>query len=594
MARPARPTIHRAAAARPVWRNVWCGSALFALTMLAYLPALKSGFIWNDSDYVTAPELRTLDGLGRIWFELGATEQYYPLLHSAFWLEQKLWGDAAPGYHLANILWHATSACLLAAVLRRLAIPGAWLAAFIFALHPVCVESVAWISEQKNTLSLVFYLLAALLYLRFDGERGLRVYAAAALFFVLALLTKTVTATLPAALLVVAWWRRGRLNPRRDVLPLLPWFAAGALMGLVSAHVERVYIGAQGSEFDLGWLERSLLAGRVVWFYVGKLLWPADLIFIYPRWEVDAASAWQWVFAPAVVVSLVLLWKWRGRFRAPLAAALFFGGSLFPTLGFFNVYAFVFSFVADHWQYLPSIGIIVLLSGSFVVLGRRLNLDRRTSAAIPTLLVGGLALLTFQQSRMYADMPTFYAMTLARNPEAWMAHNNLGNLQREAGDLASARQHFEAALRVRPDLVKVHNNLGNLLRDQRQYEDAITHYRRALELKPDYADAHNNLGSLLRQQGRAAEALPHLLRALQIDPLYHDARNNLGMTLRDLGRLQDAIVQFERLVRESPAMSAAHLNLALSLSLAGRMPEAMEHFRAARRLNPAIPDLPPN
>lgn len=569
-------------------RNAWLALAVFAATILAYLPALKGGFIWNDSDYVTAPELQSGLGFWRIWFELGATEQYYPFLHSAFWLEHKLWGDAAIGYHLINVLLHATSACLLAAILRRLAVPGAWLAAFVFALHPVYVESVAWISEQKNTLSLVFYLLAALGFLRFHAERRPRSYVWATLLFAIGLLTKSVTATLPAALLVILWWRQGRIDLRREVVPLLPWFGLGAAMGLVSAYVEKVYIGAQGSEFALTLLERSLLAGRIAWFYAGKLIWPSELIFIYPRWKIDPTQAWQWVFTIGVFVLLASLWLMRKRSRAPLAAALFFGGSLFPTLGFFNVYAFIFSFVADHWQYLPSIGIVVLLSAAIAVGAGRVH------RSIPSLMVVGLGVLTFQQSRMYADMRTFYAATLARNPEAWMAHNNLGNLLRDAGELEAARTHYEAALRAQPDLVKVHNNLGNVLRDQKRFDEAESHFRQSIALKSDYADAQNNLGSLLRQRGRPAEAMQHLLRALQINPAFIDARHNLGMALRDVGRLNDAIVQFERVVRESPSMAPAHLNLALSLSLVGRMPEAMEHYQRARKLNPAIPELPPN
>ena len=572
--------------------SLWFSLAVFAATILAYLPALNGGFIWNDNDYVTAPELRSVEGFWRIWFELGATEQYYPFLHSAFWLEHKLWGDSATAYHVLNVLVHATSACLLAFLLCRLAIPGGWLAAFVFALHPVYVESVAWISEQKNTLSLVFYLLAALNYLGFDASRRPRPYLWATMFFVVALLTKSVTATLPPALLVIFWWKRGRIDWRRDVVPLLPWFALGAVMGLVSAHVERVYIGAEGSEFELGFLERCLLAGRIVWFYLGKFLWPADLIFIYPRWNVDARQAWQWMFTAGVVAALALLWWIRSRSRAPLAAALFFGGSLFPTLGFFNVYAFMFSFVADHWQYLPSIGIVVLLSAAVTLALQRLRCSARVSAGVCVGLVSGLAMLTFLQSRMYADMVTFYATTLARNPGAWMAHNNLGNMRRMSGDLEGARRHFEAALRDRPDLVKVHNNLGLVLRDQRRHEEAEHHFRRALELKPDYADAHNNLGSLLRQRGKPSEAIRHLFQALQSDPLFADARNNLGMALRDVGRLNEALVQFERAVRHSPQMSAAHLNLALTLSLLGRMDEATAHYREARRLNPAIPELP--
>ena len=438
----------------------------------------------------------------------------------------------------------------------------------------------------------MFYLLAALLYLRFEHERRPRVYLLATLIFVIALLTKSVTATLPAALLVVIWWRKARIDLRADVLPLLPWFVLGAAMGLVSAHVEKVYVGAQGSEFDLTFVERCLLAGRIAWFYIGKLIWPADLIFIYPRWNVDAGVLWQWFFPAAVIVVLAFLWWLRRRTRAPLAAALFFGGSLFPTLGFFNVYAFMFSFVADHWQYLPSIGIVTLTAAALATGLTRVGQTPRTSRIIRVVLVAGLGVLTFQQSRMYADMFTFYATTLARNPGAWMAHNNLGNMRRDGGDLESARRHFEAALQVRPDLVKVHNNLANVLREQRQFDEAEQHYRRALELKSDYAEAHNNLGSLLRQRGKPADAIPHLLQAVQIDPLYADARNNLGVALREAGRLQDAIIQFERVVKDAPKMAAGHLNLALTLSLVGRMNEAMEHYREARRLNPAIPELP--
>lgn len=559
---------------------------MFAATLAAYFPALKGGFIWNDGEYVTAAELRSGEGLGRIWFELGATEQYYPVLHSAFWFEHKLWGDVAACYHLVNVLLHAVSACLLAVILRRLKVPGAWFAAFVFALHPVCVESVAWISEQKNTLSLVFYLLAALTYLTFEAERRPKLYMAATVLFVLGLLTKSVTATLPGALLVLVWWRNGRIGWRRDVMPLLPWFGLGAAMGLLSAHVEKVYIGAHGAEFGLGALQRALLAGRIAWFYFGKLLWPSELIFIYPRWSIDPTEAWQWIFSLAAIGLLAALWRWRGRSRAPLAAALFFGGSLLPTLGFFNVYAFLFSFVADHWQYLPSVGIIALCSAAAVA-----SAGRAGRILLP-MVAAGLGVLTYQQSRMYADMRTFYAATLARNPTAWMAHNNLGNLLRESGEGEAARLHYEAALRVRPDLEKVHNNLGSLLREQKRHEEAERHFLRAVELKPDYADAHGNLGNLLRERGRTAEAQQHLLRALQIDPAFVDARHNLGMALRDSGRIADALVQFERVVRAQPAMATARLNLALTLSLLGRTQEAAEHYRIARKLNPAIPELP--
>jgi tetratricopeptide (TPR) repeat protein len=567
-------------------------TALVAVTLLTYFPALGAGFIWNDSEYVTAPELRTASGLWRIWFEVGATEQYYPLLHSSFWVQHKLWGDWATGYHGLNVLLHAASACLLAAVLGRLGFTATarWLAAGVFALHPVGVESVAWISEQKNTQSLVFYLSAALLYLRFRATRTRLAYAGATAVFVAALLSKSVTATLPPALLVVGWWREGRLEWRRDIGPLLPWFLLGAAMGLFSAWVEKVHIGADGAEFALTFGQRCLLAGRIAWFYAGKLLWPANLAFIYPRWTIDTGEAWQWLFPLGALALLAGLWALRRRTRGPLAAALFFGGALFPTLGFFNVYAFLFSFVADHWQYLPSIGLVALGAA---------GLARVLDAAgpglrygLPVALLGALAVASFQQSRTYVDLRTFYTATVARNPQAWMAHNNLGNLLREAGELEGARLHLAAALAIRPDLTKAHNNLGSVLRDLRRPTEALAHYRRALELQPDYVEARNNLGSLLRQERQPREALAHLWRAMRLEPENADIRNHLGMTLRDLGRLEESVAEFRRAVRLRPAMAPAHLNLALSLSLLGREAESRAHYVVARRLNPAIPELP--
>ncbi len=557
------------------------GALVFGLTLLAYLPAVRAGFIWNDSDYVTAPELQSLHGLGRIWTEVGATEQYYPLLHSAFWVEHHLWGDAPIGYHLVNILLHAGAACLFGAVLKKLAVPGAWLAALLFALHPVCVESVAWVSEQKNTLSLVLYLAAALYYLRFDASRARRDYLAGFGWFVAALLAKTTTATLPAALLVVFWWRRGRIEWRRDVVPLLPWFVLGAVLGLFSAWVEKTYIGAEGSEFTLSVLERGLLAGRIAWFYFGKLLFPFYLIFIYPRWTIDAGVPWQWLFPLGLVVAVTALWLWRDRARAPLAVLLLFVGALFPTLGFFNVFAFMFSYVADHWQYLPCLAV---LAGGATLLMRATRLIR-------VLLLGGLGVLTWQQSRMYADMDTFYRTTLARNPACWMAHNNLASLLHEAGRDDEAMAHYEAALQAKPDSDKAHTNLGVILRARHQLSAAIGHFEAALRLMPDEGVYQDNLAGALREAGRAREALPHHRATVRLLPNYAAGHNDYGVTLRELGRADEALMQFEEAVRLDPNSAPAHLNLSLSYSLVGREVDARMQYAEARRLNPALPDL---
>jgi protein O-mannosyl-transferase len=561
--------------------------AVVALTLLTYWPAIRADFIWNDADYVTAPALQSVDGLRRIWTEVGATEQYYPLLHSAFWVEHRLWGDSPAGYHLFNLLLHAGAACLFALVLRQLAVPGARLAALVFALHPVGVESVAWISEQKNTLSLVFFLGAALAYLKFEdapdreARRARGRYRWGTVLFVCALLSKTTTATLPAALLVITWWRRGRIEWRRDVVPLLPWFAVGAALGLFSAWVEKHVIGAAGAEFALSFTERGLLAGRIIWFYLGKLLLPIDLIFIYPRWIVDAGVPWQWLFPLALVALLAGLWLLRRRTRAPLAVLLLFAGSLFPVLGFFNVYGFMFSFVADHWQYLPCLAVVAFAGAGLA----------RLPTAASGLLIAALGVLTWQQSHMYADMDTFYRTTLARNPDCWMAENNLGSLRHLAGRDDEAIAHYLVALRLKPDSSKAHTNLGNILRDQHRLAEALPHFEAAVQIEPDASVYQDNLAGALRESGRAREALPHHREALRLDPTYSAAHNNYGVTLRELGRADEAITEFEQAVRFDPNSAPAHLNLMLSFWQAGHVAEAEAEYREARRLNPAIPEV---
>ena len=322
--------------------------ALLALlgvaTFLAYRPAWHGAPVWDDAAHMTRPQLRPLDGLRRIWLEPGATQQYYPLTHTAFWVQSRLWGDETLGYHLVNVAFHLATSLLLFALLRRLEVPGALLAAAVFALHPVHVESVAWITELKNTLSGALFAAAALAYLRFDEARRKRAYALALALFVLGLLAKTVVAVLPAALLVAFWWRRGRLEPRRDVLPLVPFFALGLAAGLVTAWVERQYvIGGLAVHFGLGAKERLLLAGRAIWFYLGKLVWPAELVFLYPRWDLGRPAWWAFLFPAGALLLLVAAWALRKKWRGPLAALLFFVLALLPALGFVDVYPFRFS-----------------------------------------------------------------------------------------------------------------------------------------------------------------------------------------------------------------------------------------------------------
>lgn len=579
----------------PAWleclnrRSGWAVALVFALTLLVYWHVLGADFIWDDDGHVTRASLLSFGGLVRIWFEPGATQQYYPVLHSAFWLEHHLWGDAAAGYHLLNVLLHATGACLFAALLRRLAVPGAWLGALLFALHPVCVESVAWISEQKNTLSTGFYLLAALAYLDFDDTRTPRPYAKATAFFFLALFTKTVTATLPAALLVIIWWRRGRLEGRRDVLPLLPWFALGIAGGLFTAHFERAMIGAQGAAFALSPVDRGLIAGRVAWFYAAKLLWPAHLVFIYPRWNIDASVAWQYLFPLGAVLVLATLVVWARRSRAPLAVALLFGGSLFPALGFVNVYPFIFSFVADHFQYLAS---LALFAAAAALLFRFFTRLRRDAAiAVGVLLFGTLGALSARQVRMYQDNETLFRATLARNPECWMAHNNLGNVLAAAGKPAEAVAEFQAALQYRADYPEAESNLGDQLNQLNRPAEAVPHLQRAIALQPNYPAAHNNLGVAYMALHRPQEGMAEFERALQLNPDDAQTHYNLGLALATSGRSADALPHFEAAARLNPDNVSAHSNLGMALALQGRFAEAYQHFDRAIDLRPDNADL---
>ena len=260
------------------WRGglkMWLGFLLLVVGVgLSYQQVWSAGYIWDDDAHVIGTKLQNLTGLWRIWTEPGATQQYYPVVYSVFWLEKSMWGDSSVLYHLSNFVWHGLVAFLLFRLLSALDVRGAFLAAWVFALHPVCVESVAWISEQKNTVSAIFYLCSALVYLRYDRERRMGWYILSTGLFVLALLSKSVTATLPAALLVVFWWRRGRLGWKSDVVPLFPWFIMAAAAGATTAWFERTHVGASGAGFELGVFERMILAGRVVWFYIGKIFWP--------------------------------------------------------------------------------------------------------------------------------------------------------------------------------------------------------------------------------------------------------------------------------------------------------------------------------
>ena len=558
---------------------------LVIATLIAYHPALHGAPVWDDDAHLTRAEMRSVEGLRRIWFEIGATQQYYPVVHSAFWLMQRAWGLDTFGYHIVNVLLHLLSAVLVFVVLSRLGVPGAPLSAAIFALHPVHVESVAWMTELKNTLSGVFCLGAALVYLRYDATRKRGAYALALVLFVLALLSKTVTATLPAALLVVFWWKRGAIEWRRDVVPLLPFFAGGIAAGLGTAWVERTYIGAQGFEFDLSPLERVLLACRALWFYAGKLAWPWRLTFIYPRWNIDAGAPWQWLFPLAAAGAIVALWLYRRRSRAPLAAVLLFAGTLFPALGFFNVFPFRYSFVADHFQYLASIPLIALACAALAICLPRAHASIGCAAALV------LGVITWQQSTQYVDAETLYRETLARNPSCWLCHNNLAAMRMAEGRVDAALPHLQEGLRLYPRNAEALNNLGYVLRVQGKYEEAVRAHEESLLLSPNAAATLNNLGVALQALGRRDEALARYESARRLDPGMPEVHHNIGRVLQELGRAADALPAIDTALRLRPDYADAYDNRGSALLYLNRPHEALAAFQQALALNPGDPRL---
>lgn len=619
---------------------------ILALVLVCYWPALNGGILWDDPAHITKTDMRTWAGLGRIWTDLRATQQYYPVLFSAFWLESRLWGDATLGYHLVNVGLHAISCCLLAALLRRLwsmppktLVPAGteWFAAALFAVHPVCVESVAWISEQKNTLSLLFYLLAGWFYLNFAAQRRWRSYALATGLFLLAIGSKTVTVTLPAALLVVLWWKQGKLSWRRDVVPLIPWFVLAGAMGLFTSWFEKNWIGASGAAFELTFVQRLLLAGRVLWFYFGKVVWPSNLMFFYPRWNV-AGEATGWVgYLIAAVLVTIGLWFMRRRARGPLASWLLYAGSLFPALGFFNVYPFLFSYVADHFQYLASAGLIAAITGGCGVvleaLGRKVSapsadavgealrrdgVSHGANRGIKPLLqpdpsgsaithsglavrIAGMtvgsgvvlifAFLTHFQASLYQNNETLFRENIARNPSAWMAHHNLAlTLARAPDQHEEAMREFREVLRLKPDFPDSHYGLGlELARIPGRRAEAIAEYERAIELRPIYAEAHNALGfELARQPGREAEAIAHFEAALRVKPQLADVHANLADALVKFpDRLPEAMAHYTEALHLNPNLAWVHCHFAFQLAhLPGRQEEALAHYQEALRLQP--------
>ncbi len=566
------------------WIRFAAAAALILCTLVAYYPALHAGFIWDDDDYLTGnPTLSDLQGLRRIWLEPGAVPQYYPLVHTTFWIERHLWGLRPAGFHLTNILLHVLSALLVWRLLSRLKMPGAWLAAALFATHPVQVESVAWITERKNVLMGLFYVAALYAYLRTldrlerEGGSRRRWYIISLALFLGSLASKTVAASFPVTVLLLVWWKRGRLS-FRDVCPLLPFFLAGAGMGLVTLWMEKRHVGAHGAEWDFSLLERILVAGRAFWFYLRKLILPWPLSFVYPRWSVSPTALWQYAFPLTALGLYAALWRFRQRWgRGPLAAALFYGATLFPALGFFNIYPMRYTFVADHYQYLAALGPMVLLASAAAGSARRLRRPasfgkgRAEHGRPPGLREAGLALLlllglsgaTWHRARVYRDIETLWLDTIRTSPTAWLAHHNIACVYLEQRRYDLAVRYFEQAQRLHPSDEVTLVSLGRACVMAGRLEEAVRWFEESLRVRPDRTETHNNLGLALFSLGRKKEAMVHFRKAEELDPKYPSAQRNLANALVDEGNVKEAAMHLRKALELEPTDAQSMYRLAL-------------------------------
>jgi protein O-mannosyl-transferase len=557
-------------------------AALVAAVFLAYLPAWHGGFIWDDDLHLLNNPVLKPGGLVPTWLTPGSYINYWPLTFTVYRLEFEAWGLETLGFHLVNIALHAVTALLVWRVLVELNVPGAMVAAALFALHPVNVESVAWITQLKGILSLLFALVSTLFYLQYDRRRGRWRYTAAIAAFGLSTLAKGMVITLPIVLLACAWWRRGSLE-RRDLARMVPYVLIGALMAGVELWTQHAGDAVRSDSL----LSRSAVAGCAVWFYLGKLFWPVDLCFVYPRWKIDDGDVLSYLpgLLLLVIVFALALWLRRTWGRPVVMLIVCYVALLLPALGFVNVYFMEYSLVADHWQYAaaiaPSAAMGVAAAWMFRQPGRR-----HVAQILGLALLATFAVLTWRQSRMYADADTLWNVTLVKDPNCWLAHNNLGHSLAGRGQIDDAIAHYRMALESQPDFAPVHNNLGAALAGRGQIDDAIAHYRMALESKPDYAEAHNNLGLALAGCGQVDEAIAHYRKALEIQHDFAVAHNNLAAALAGRGQIDEAIAHYRTALESKPDYAEAHNNLGLALAGCGQVDEAIACYRRALEIKP--------
>ena len=527
--RPPAPPL----AARPLpWGTLLPALAILIAALIAFFPAFGGDWLWDDNTQVTENgALHTLSGLRNIWFNTPEVD-YLPLKSTFLWIAWHLWGDTPLGYHLSGFACHLVSAFLLWKGLGRLGLRYGWIGGLLFAIHPLTVESVSWISELKNTLSLPLFLLSLDAYIEFDGEKRKRkkgAYVLALLCYLAALLTKASVIMLPPVLLLFVWWKRGRIGGR-DIARILPFFALAALFACVTISFQNARAIGGDTVLIGGLPSRFACAGLASVFYLWKFLLPLSLFPVYPRWTIDPPTLAQ--FLPDLALLGLLLWFWTRRKtwgRHALFGLGFFLLTLLPVAGFLQMYYMRYSWVADHFVYLPMIGLAGLAAAGAEALWTRFTSPlqhrclRDAGAILAVLLLIGSTL----HAAVYHDLVAMWSYGLKGNPGFAVAHNDLGVGLVQRGKLEEAFAHFDQAVRLDPNYADAWSNLGYMFLGAGKLKEAMIPLGEALRINPNLANAHANLGYSLLYQGRSAEAAREFIQALRIRPYYPEARQGL-------------------------------------------------------------------
>ena len=568
-------------------------------TLIIYAPALTAGFIWDDDIHFTANEaVRRWRGIVDIWTSRAAV--YYPLVLTTGWTLHKVVGFHPGVFHAVTLGLHIANALLLVVLLKRFRIPGAWVAGFLFAWHPMQVESVAWITELKNTQS-AFFLFLSLLALHRSGfftraepddKTGRRWHAAAVALFALALLSKPSVVMIPVALLAVVWWKRG-IRRWMDVDALFPFFMLALLASGWTVWEQRYSSGAVGFEWSQGFVERLALSGQIFWFYLRHVIFPYPVMFLYPQWPIETGRLIAWLpLAAALGAGGIALWKARSWARYPGLVLFWFAVLLFPVMGFFNVYFMRYAWVADHFVYLPIISICAGAGAAWAWLAGR---QRGAALALAALVLGWCGWSSHQHARTFRDPETLWTAAIEANPNAWMALNNLGLMYAGRGQFTEAERQYEAALASNPRHYEAMHNLGLLRLAETNATAALTYFDQAIALRPDLFIASLNRGKALEQLGKYDEAFVSYERSVELHPPLEAGYVSIALLAEKIGDAKRAVDAYERLLfrkNAAPEQIGGFLfERAYHVHQQGDTETALALVQAARQRASNLPDI---